>query len=190
VTAGPASFEVVGSTTVADVGFLSLSETHVQGHGESFSRYVVHHPGAVVVVPVESDNETVILVRQFRAATGSEMLEVPAGKRDVEGEPPQATAERELVEEIGRTPGQLVPLCEFYNSPGFCDEYTHLFAAFDLDPVDRAAATIEEQAMTIERVRIDDIDRLIATREIVDAKSIIGLLLTRRYLVGEYAGLS
>jgi 8-oxo-dGTP pyrophosphatase MutT (NUDIX family) len=190
VSADPASFEVVGSTTVADVGFLSLSETHVQGHGESFSRFVVHHPGAVVVVPVESDNETVILVRQFRAATGSDMLEVPAGKRDVDGESPPTTAERELIEEIGHKPGRLVPLCEFYNSPGFCDEYTHLYAAFDLDPVDREAATIEEQAMTIERVGLGDIDRLIANREIIDAKSIIGLLLTRRHLAGEYAGLS
>jgi 8-oxo-dGTP pyrophosphatase MutT (NUDIX family) len=190
VSGGRVSFEVVGSTTVADVGFLALSETHVQGHGESFTRFVVHHPGAVVVVPVEIDNETVILVRQFRAATGREMLEVPAGKRDVEGESPESTAERELIEEIGRTPGRLVPLCEFYNSPGFCDEYTHLFAAFDLGSVERAAATIEERTMTVERVAIGDIDRLIATREIIDAKSIIGLLLTRRYLAGEYAGLS
>lgn len=186
----PASFEVVGSDTLVDVGFVALSETHVEGRGVTFSRYVVHHPGAVVVVPVESDGDTVILVRQFRAATARDMLEVPAGKRDVKGEAPEETGRRELIEEIGRKPGRLVPLCEFYNSPGFCDEYTHLFAAFDLESVSRAAATVEEEAMTIERVSLGDVDGLIAAREIVDAKSIIGLALTRRYLAGEYAGLS
>ena len=186
---GPDGFEIVGSTTVADVGFLTLVEREVHGHGETFTRSVVEHPGAVVVVPVAADGETVTLVRQFRAATGTDMLEVPAGKRDVEGEAPERTAERELIEEIGRRPGRLVPLSEFYNTPGFCSEYTFLFAAFDLEEVPRAAATVEERAMTIEPVALADVDELIATRRIVDAKTIIGLTLTRRYLAGEYAGL-
>jgi ADP-ribose pyrophosphatase len=143
----------------------------------------------VVVVPVTADGESAIMVRQFRAATGDDLLEVPAGKRDVDDEPPEATATRELAEEIGRRPGRLVKLCEFYNSPGFTDEYTHLFAAFDLEALDGPrAATVEEQAMTIESVAFADVDRRISAGEIVDAKSIIGLLLTRRYLAGEYAG--
>jgi ADP-ribose pyrophosphatase len=186
---GDGSFEVVGSTTIADVGFVSLSQVRVEGHNQVLSRHVVHHPGAVVVVPVEPDRRTIVMVRQFRAATARDLLEVPAGKRDVEREAPEETAVRELVEEIGRRPGRLVPLCEFYNSPGFCDEYTHLYAAFDLETVDRAAATAEEEFMTVERITLDDIDSLIASRAIVDAKSIIGLQLTRRYLAGEYEGL-
>jgi len=186
---GRDTFEIVGSTTVADVGFLALVERDVRGRGETFTRVVVEHPGAVVVVPVHADGETVTLVRQFRAATGAEMLEVPAGKRDVDGEPPEGTAERELIEEIGRRPGRLVALSEFYNTPGFCNEYTYLFAAFDLEVVERAAATAEEAAMTIEHVALADVDELIATREIVDAKTIIGLTLTRRYLAREYSGL-
>jgi ADP-ribose pyrophosphatase len=185
-------FEVVGSTTIADVGFLALAEAQVrESGGESFTRYVVHHPGAVVVVPVTANHESVIMVRQFRAATDGDLLEVPAGKRDVDGEEPEATAERELVEEIGWRPRRLVKLCEFYNSPGFTDEYTHLYAALELEQLEAAAAaTVEEQAMTIERVAIADVEQLIAAGEIVDAKSIIGLLLTRRYLAGEYAGFS
>jgi ADP-ribose pyrophosphatase len=186
---GPDGFEIIGSTTVADAGFLALAEREVRGHGETFTRVVVEHPGAVVVVPVDADGDTVTLVRQFRAATGSDMLEVPAGKRDVEGEAPERTAERELVEEIGRRPGRLVPLSEFYNTPGFCSEYTYLFAAFDLEVVERAAATVEEAAMTIEQISLADVDDLIAARAIVDAKTIIGLTLTRRYLAGEYPGL-
>ena len=120
---------------------------------------------------------------------GADLLEVPAGKRDVADEPPEATALRELEEETGHRAGRLVKLCEFYNSPGFCDEYTHLYAALDLEKLDApAAVNPEERAITIEPVRLADIDALIARGEIVDAKSIIGLLLTRRYLSGEYAG--
>ncbi len=182
-------FRVVGSHTVTDVGFLSLSEERVEGPDETFTRYAVHHPGAVVVVPVDPDGTSVVMVRQFRAAVGRDLLEVPAGKRDVEGEAPEQTARRELEEEIGRRPGRLVQLCEFYNSPGFCDEYTHLFVAFDLVTLPASSAvTAEERAMTVESVPLTEIDRLIASRELVDAKSMIGLLLTRQYLAGEHGG--
>lgn len=181
-------FRVVGSTTLQDTGFIRLAEAQVEGSGESFTRLVVHHPGAVVVVPVDGD-ESVLMVRQFRAPAGGDLLEVVAGKRDVEGEEPEATARRELREEIGRLPGRLVKLCEFFNSPGFSDEYTHLFAALDLEELDApAAVNPEERAMTLERVGFADVDGLIARGQIVDAKTIIGLLLTRRHLAGEYSG--
>ena len=126
-------FRVVGSETLLDAGFLSMSRVHVAASdGEEFDRHVVHHPGAVVVVPVVANPEggsDALLVRQWRVATGQALLEIPAGKRDVEGEPPETTANRELEEEIGYVAGRLDKLCEFYNSPGFCDEYTHLFLA-------------------------------------------------------------
>jgi 8-oxo-dGTP pyrophosphatase MutT (NUDIX family) len=182
-------FRVTGSRTLTDVGFLSLSEERVVGPDESFTRYAVHHPGAIVVVPVEADGESVVMVRQFRAAVGRDLLEVPAGKRDVEGEPPEETARRELAEEIGRRPGRLVELCQFYNSPGFCDEYTHLYIALDLVTLESPrAVTAEEAAMTIQSVPFAHVDDLIASRELTDAKSIIGLLLARRFLAGEYGG--
>ena len=105
------------------------------------------------------------------------MLEVPAGKRDVDGEPPEATAQRELEEEIGRRAGPLVPLGEFYNTPGFCDEYTYLYAAVDSRSSAHACRRPpEEPAMTVERVALADVDRHRSRRgEIVDAKTIIGL---------------
>ena len=178
---GSAHFEVVGSSTLCDAGFLSVSRLRVSdGQGEEFDRHVVHHPGAVVVVPVIDDEA--VLVRQWRVATGQELLEVPAGKRDVDGEAPEATANSELEEEIGYHAGRLEPLCEFCNSPGFCDEYTYLFLATDLEARERAAVSEEEAAMTIERVPLATIDALIAARELVDAKSIIGLLLARQFL--------
>jgi ADP-ribose pyrophosphatase len=182
-------FRIVGSNRVAQAGFLSVDEVIVESDGERFSRMVVRHPGAVVVVPVV-DPQHAILLRQFRAATSGDLLEVPAGKRDVHGEAPEDTARRELAEEIGFRPGRLVKLAEFWNTPGFCDEYTHLYAAFDLQEADDAeAATHEEAAMTTEHVAFADVDALIARREIVDAKTIIGMLLTRRLLDGEYEGM-
>ncbi|MET0628321.1 MAG: NUDIX hydrolase [Acidimicrobiia bacterium] len=177
-------FEIVDSTVVWDAGFLSASRISVRApDGESLERHVVHHPGAVVVVPIDAEGR-VVMVRQWRVAAGRSLLEIPAGKRDVAGEPPETTAARELEEEIGQRPGTLHALCEFYNSPGFCDEYTYLFLATDLVPTARAAVSAEEAAMTVEAVALDDIDALIARRELVDAKSIIGVLTARSFLRG------
>jgi len=181
----PSEFEIVGSTVVCDAGFLSVSRVDVRDvrSDEALVRHVVHHPGAVVVVPVD-DQDRVVMVRQWRVAADRELLEVPAGKRDVDGESPEATAARELEEEIGMRAGSLQLLCEFYNSPGFCDEYTHLFLATDLVPTARAAATAEEAAMTIELVALDAVDDLVARRDVVDAKTIIGVYAARAFLRG------
>ena len=182
-------FRILGSETVVDTGFIRLANLEVEGEGERFKRLVVHHPGAVVVVPVEPDRAHALLVRQYRAAADRDLLEVVAGKRDVEGEEPETTASREMHEEIGRRPGRLVKLCEFFNSPGFCDEYTHLYVALDCEELDApAAVNAEERALTVERVHLDEVDDLIADGRVVDAKSIVGLLLARRYLGGEFDG--
>lgn len=180
---------MLDSSTLCDAGFLTVTRKRVAGpDGTEFDRHVVHHPGAVVVVPVDHDGR-VLMVRQWRVAVGAPLLELPAGKRDVDGEAPAATAARELEEELGQTPHSLHALCEFYNSPGFTDEYTYLFLATDLVACERAATSAEEHEMTLESIAFTDVDDLIATREIVDAKSIIGLQLARRYLAGDYPGL-
>jgi len=148
--------------------------------GSTFARDVVHHPGAVSVVPIVDDH--VVLIRQYRAALDDLLLEIPAGKRDIDGEPPEQTAHRELIEEVGLRAGGLVRLAEFYNSPGFCDEHSYVFLAVDLEPVAASAQGIEEEHMTIERVPLDDILGLIATGKLRDAKTIIGLTLALRHL--------
>lgn len=181
-------FRVVDSTSRGRSGNLELVELEVEGpDGERHRRAMVRHPGAVVAVAVV-DSEA-ILVRQFRPAVGRAVLEVPAGKRDVAGEAPEATAARELEEEIGQSPGRLRKLAEFYNSPGFSDEYTYLYCATELTVVPGPrGVTPEEQAMTIERVPVAATEELIASGELVDAKSIVGLLLTSRLLDRERAG--
>lgn len=150
--------------------------------GSEFERDIVHHPGAVSVVPVLEQGEAVLLVRQYRAAIDQDLLEIPAGKRDVEGEAPETTARRELEEEVGMRAGRLEKLAEFFNTPGFCDELHFVFMALDLEPVPLSAQGIEEQHMTIEQVSLDDVPALIANGTIMDAKTIIGLTLARQAL--------
>jgi ADP-ribose pyrophosphatase len=150
--------------------------------GAEFERDLVHHPGAVSVVPVIDEGNSVLMVRQYRAAIDRELLEIPAGKRDIAGEPPEATARRELEEEVGMRAGRIEKLAEFFNSPGFCDEHSFVFMALDLEPCATAFQGVEEQHMTIERIALDDVPGLIASGQLVDAKSIIGLLLAREAL--------
>ena len=151
--------------------------------GEIFERDVVHHPGAVSVVPLHADG-TVVLVRQYRAAIDRELLEVPAGKRDVHGEDPAVTAHRELAEEVGLRAGRVEKLAEFYNSPGFCDEHSYVFLALDLEEVTSDAQGPEERHMTIEQIALAEVPALIASGEISDAKTIIGLCLARQRVEG------
>lgn len=149
--------------------------------GEVMTRDVVRHPGAVSVVPLDGDE--IVLVRQFRAPAEEDLLEIPAGKRDVADEPPAETALRELAEEVGLTTSTpLVPLSEFYNSVGFSDEYSYVFLATDLEavPLDRQGP--EEEHMTIERWPVTEIAAGIADGRIKDAKTVIGLLSALRHL--------
>ncbi len=149
--------------------------------GSTFERDLVHHPGAVSVVAVV-DGTHAVLVRQYRAVVDAELLEIPAGKRDVAGEPPDVTARRELVEEIGMEAGHLELLAEFYNSPGFSDELSHAYLGLDLKPCTSSAQGVEEQHMTIEQVALADVPALIRAGELRDAKTVIGLMLARERL--------
>jgi 8-oxo-dGTP pyrophosphatase MutT (NUDIX family) len=181
-------YRLVDSKEVARGGFLTFcEETFESPTGERFVRWVVEHPGAVAAVPVEDGPEgpQVVLVRQWRPAMRDFLLEIPAGKLDVPGEDPDDAIARELAEEIQQEVGRLVTLATFWNSPGFSTELTHVYIALDLSPCDRPeAAKEEEQDMTIERFPLADTGRLIATGEITDAKTIIGLALAERFLSG------
>lgn len=144
--------------------------------GTEFDREIVRHPGAVAVVPLHDDG-TVTLVRQFRAALDTDLLELPAGLRDVAGEPDLRTAERELIEEAGLAADHLEVLVNFHNSPGFCDESVGVFLATGLHQVADDRQGIEEQHMTIERLPLDHALTMIGDGRITDAKTIIGLTL-------------
>jgi 8-oxo-dGTP pyrophosphatase MutT (NUDIX family) len=148
--------------------------------GQRFHRDVVRHPGAVSVVPVDGDE--VILVRQYRAPIDQLLLEIPAGKRDVEGEDPAVTASRELAEEIGMAAGSLEPLLSMHHSPGFCDELQHIYLATDLREAPQELDGIEEEHLTVERVPFETAVAFCYDGTITDAKSIVGILAAARRL--------
>jgi 8-oxo-dGTP pyrophosphatase MutT (NUDIX family) len=146
--------------------------------GERFDREFIRHPGAVAVVPVVDGQ--VVLVRQFRAAVGRDLLEIPAGLLDVDGEDREAAAARELEEEVGlRLTGPLEHLVDYFPSAGMADHQVWIYLATETEPCEARPHGFEERAMTIERVPLDDIGRLATSGEIVDGKTIVGLLLAR-----------
>jgi ADP-ribose pyrophosphatase len=149
--------------------------------GSTFERDVVHHPGAVSVVAVADDGR-VPLVRQYRAALEADLLELPAGKLDVDGEDPLACAQRELAEEVGLAASSWELLCEFCNSPGFSDERHRVYLARGLTEVPHDRQGVEEQAMTVEWYAVRDAVALVRGGEVTDAKTVIGLLLADELL--------
>jgi ADP-ribose pyrophosphatase len=145
--------------------------------GTEKDREVIRHPGAVVIVA--HDGEVLYLVTQPREAVGEEaLLELPAGKLDVEGEEPLATAKRELAEEIGKAAEHWEHLHTFYTSPGFTDEECHVYLATGLS--DAAADTDEHERIDIEVRPLAELDAIID--EVRDSKTLIGLLELRRRL--------
>ena len=144
-------------------------------------REVVHaHDGSVVVLPYTGDQ--VVLVRQFRVPVGEELYELPAGKRDVPGEDPAETARRECVEEVGLSPGRLTLLHTFYNTPGYSDERSWLYLAEELTPVDRDPQGAEERTAEIVYLPLEQALEMVASGDIEDAKTIIGLYAVTRRL--------
>jgi ADP-ribose pyrophosphatase len=162
-------------------GFIvsTVKATFTDPNGNRFERDVIRHPGAVAVVPMP-DAASVLLVRQFRPAVDRWLFEVPAGTRDVEGEPLETTAHRELAEELGRTAGRLQLLTHCLNTPGFCDEVTTVFLATDLQPVPTNRQGLEEGFMSIEEMTLSRFDDLVEDGTIVDAVTILGVGLARR----------
>ena len=153
--------------------------------GEEFERDIVRSPGAVAAVPLVFDaegNASVVLVEQYRAAFDALVLEVPAGMRDVPGEPTELTAARELVEEVGLVAGRLQHLVDYYSSAGMTDSVLTLYLATDLSPVERETHGPEEAHSRIVHLPFDAAIAMIGTGEIRDSKTIIGLLLVDRTL--------
>ena len=167
------SFEVLGGETKFAGRIATISvERYRHADGEVVTREKVSHPGAVGIIAI--DDTHVWLTRQPREVVGAPAsLEIPAGKLDVAGEEPLATAQRELAEEVGLRAGRWEEIKVFYTSPGFSDERVWLFLAMDLS--EAPAVEVEEN----ERIEIvpwplTELDR--AFRECEDSKSLIALV--------------
>jgi ADP-ribose pyrophosphatase len=180
-----AAVRLVGRRSIYEgrVVRLRCDEIELPG-GRRSTLEIVAHPGAAAIVPVDGDGR-VLLVRQQRWATGGRwLLEVPAGKLDP-GEDPTTAAARECEEETGFRPGRLDALGGIWTTPGFTDEWIHLFLARDL--ASGRQDLQEDEALTVERLPLAAALRLALDGGIDDGKSIAALLRAARHL-GEAAG--
>jgi ADP-ribose pyrophosphatase len=152
--------------------------------GRTVVRQVVHHPGAVVIIPQLADGR-LMLIAQYRFAVGETLLEFPAGTLEP-GETPLECASRELIEETGYRADHWRPLGTIYSSPGFCDETQHLFVATGLVPEHGAAD--EDEILEVKRLTGEEVESAIAGGALVDAKSIAAY--ARAKLQGVLSGMS
>ena len=141
-------------------------------NGQVSDLELIRHPGAAAVVPVDRDGN-VILVRQYRYATGGWLLEVPAGKLDG-SEAPELCATREVQEETGYKIGRLLPMGWIWTTPGFTDEKIWLFLGTDLTAAQSSLQP--DEILTVQAMPLEQAVGLARTGEICDAKSICALL--------------
>ncbi len=171
-------FHVEGARVVHEGKIVSTEILDVRTpEGDVVHRQVVRHPGAVAVVAIH--NGCVVLVEQYRAAIDANLFEIPAGKLDIAGEALDEAARRELIEEVGLDPKNLVLLGDFVTAAGFCDEVLTIFAATDCVDVDRQADGVEEEHSIVHHVPLAEIDTWLSDGRLRDAKSLIGLFWAR-----------
>ncbi len=141
-------------------------------------REIIEHPGAVSILAITED-DCVVLVRQYRKAIERALLELPAGKIEINEEPVE-TAKRELKEETGFTAEKIEYLLEFYTSPGFTNEKVYIFLAKELT---QGETDFDDgEFIETEKIHIDELVKMVYLGEIVDSKTIIGIQFAKRIL--------
>ena len=164
---------LIASKTVFEGRLISVSVDEVElADGRRTRREVVHHPGAAAVVPVLPDGR-VVMIRQYRHATGSVLYELPAGLCEP-GEAPVECARRELGEEVGYQAEEMELLFSVYLSPGYSSELIHVFLAGGLRPVE-AKPDPDEQVVPV-ALPLDAVVAMIARGEVQNAAAVCGVL--------------
>jgi ADP-ribose pyrophosphatase len=186
----PLRERLVGSEVIREGRVLEFRVDEVEtADGHRSRREIAAHPGGVAIVAIDPAGR-VLLVRQWRHATGQALLEIPAGTldRDADGrvEDHRLAAARELEEETGSRAGTWRYLGSVFTAPGFTSERMYLYLATDLTPVDEGGlAPDEDERLELRPVPFADAVALAEHGEIIDAKSIVGLLWAADRLHGE-----
>jgi ADP-ribose pyrophosphatase len=177
-----ARFEKIGTETIYKGKFIDVRRDRFRFEdGAEVDRELVAHPGAVGGVVLD-DAEQLWFVRQPREALGiPDLLEIPAGKLDVEGEDPLEAGKRELAEEIGKQAAHWESLGSFFTSPGFADEEIHLFLATGISDVARPEVE-EDERIDIEVRPLAELDSILASNQ--DSKTLVALYRLRDRLQG------
>ncbi len=139
---------------------------------------IVDHRGSVVLVPVDEKGD-LLFVRQYRHATGLDLLELPAGTLEA-GEAPEACARREIREETGMAAGKLEHLGSFYLAPGYSSEYMHVYLATELRPDPLQAD--DDEFLSVEGHSFEEAMKMASRGGLPDAKSLAALLLAHSRL--------
>lgn len=165
--------EVLGSRSEYAGRVVHLEVEHIRlSNGEESSLEIVRHQGAAAVLPINSAGQ-VLLVRQYRHATGGWLLEVPAGKLDA-GESPETCAHRELEEETGFKAGHLEPMGWIWTTPGFCDERIWLYRATRLEVGQQALE--RDEILSLETFPLHQAVEMALQGDIPDSKTVCALL--------------
>lgn len=146
--------------------------------GRETNYEIIEHGGSVVIVPIDDDGN-IHFVRQYRHASGLDLLELPAGTRDGD-EPYEKCAAREIREEIGMEAGKLQRVGDFYLAPGYSSEFMAVFLATDLKP--NPLPGDDDEFLQVEKVPVKDADGLFARGAVPDAKSLAAWLLAKPFL--------
>jgi len=157
----------------------SLHTKHFSAHldrvrlrnGQITERIRVDHPEAVALVAF-TDNNHILMVRQWRYAIARETLEIPAGKVDP-GEDPRSCAQRELVEETGYSPGNLVEFLSYFPAIGYSNERIIIYAASGLRRISHSFD--EKEISKVEVIPLEKVSDLITNGSIQDGKTIIAI---------------
>jgi ADP-ribose pyrophosphatase len=142
--------------------------------GREVTLEVVRHAPSVVLIPMP-EPDRVILVRQYRYAIDRMVWELPAGSLDP-GETPEQAARRECHEEVGKVPRRLERLRSLFPTPGYCDEEMIFFRIDGLDEPDSAAHLDEDEVLEPRTFTLSDVRTMIEQGEIVDMKTVAGIL--------------
>jgi len=147
--------------------------------GDEVGREAIEHPGAVGILAMDEAGQ-VLLIRQYRHPVGRQLWEIPAGLRDVAGEPPLATAKRELLEEAGHLAADWQVLADFFTSPGITSERLRVYLARGLTSVPDAERQYvpnhEEAHLTIEWAPLDVVVSRILAGNLHNGVMMIGVL--------------
>jgi ADP-ribose pyrophosphatase len=159
---------------------IDLTVDHLQyPSGTTTVREIIEHPGGAVILCLFG-NDDILLIRQYRHPFGHDVIELPAGKLDA-GEDPLLCAQRELREETGFAARHWEKLTALYATPGFCNEILHVYLARDPYEHEQGQALEEgEASIRILRVPFSEAISMIERQEIVDGKTIAGILLGAR----------
>jgi ADP-ribose pyrophosphatase len=160
--------------------------------GTTAEREVVEHPGAVGVVALDEAGR-VLMIRQYRHPVGRMLWELPAGLRDVAGEPAAQTARRELLEETGYRARDWHVLADYFSSPGIITERLRVFLARGLEEVPAAERTFvpenEEAHLTVDWVPLDEALSLVLAGELHNGVAVVGLLAAHVASANGFGGL-